>query len=119
MSSASPAPFSTDNAAIEERNKCDYTIKITTDMAKSGAAPRKIRVYATGVWDIFHQGHAECLSQSKNFFPICEIYVIAAVPSDQLTHQNKGATLMNHKERAEILRQCRYVFECCFKYMSS
>jgi hypothetical protein len=26
---------------------------------------------------------------------------------------------MNHKERAEILRQCRYVFECCFKYMSS
>lgn len=43
-----PAPLSYEEKAIKERENCDYSIKITLDMAKSGTAPRKIRIYADG-----------------------------------------------------------------------
>lgn len=43
-----PAAISEDTQAQKERDNCDYSIKITLDMAKNGAAPRKIRIYADG-----------------------------------------------------------------------
>lgn len=107
----SPAPYSVDIEAKEELEKCDYSLKISTEMAKSGKVPRKVRVYATGIWDIFHQGHAECLRQAKESFPLCEVYLIAGVPSDHLTHAIKGRTVLTDQERGEILRHCRYVDE--------
>jgi hypothetical protein len=42
------APFCYEEQANKEREQCDYSIKITLDMAKSGTAPRKIRIYADG-----------------------------------------------------------------------
>lgn len=44
----SPAVFSDDPEAIEENEACDYSIKITMEMAKAGTAPRPIRMYADG-----------------------------------------------------------------------
>jgi hypothetical protein len=43
-----PAPLFYEEKAIKERENCDYSIKITQDMAKNATAPRKIRIYADG-----------------------------------------------------------------------
>ena len=59
----SPAPFDEDSFAQEERDSIDYSIKITTEMIKKGEVPRRVRVYADGIYDLFHQGHARMLMQ--------------------------------------------------------
>lgn len=58
-----PAPFSYDEDAVIERERTDYGVKITYEMAKSGNTPRRVRVYADGIYDLFHQGHARQLMQ--------------------------------------------------------
>lgn len=62
--------------------------------------------YAAGAYDLFHVGHLNLLRHAKQN---CEV-LIAGVVSDEMLRAVKGTeTVIPTAERAEIVRQIRYV----------
>ncbi|XP_038671588.1 choline-phosphate cytidylyltransferase A-like isoform X1 [Scyliorhinus canicula] len=101
-----PAPFADENGVRSDKA---YE-RLTLEEAKIGTSlDRPVRVYADGIFDLFHSGHARALMQAKGLFP--NTHLIVGVCNDDLTHQFKGFTVMNEAERYDAVRHCRYVDE--------
>uniref|UniRef100_UPI00398E419C choline-phosphate cytidylyltransferase B isoform X1 n=1 Tax=Pristiophorus japonicus TaxID=55135 RepID=UPI00398E419C len=108
-----PRTTLTQPAAFSDESSCQCKApheRLTIAQARFGTPiDRPVRVYADGIFDLFHSGHARALMQAKNLFP--NTYLLVGVCSDDLTHQYKGFTVMNEIERYDALRHCRYVDE--------
>lgn len=66
-----------------------------------------VRIYIDGCFDLIHSGHYNAIRQAKLLGDV----LVVGVNSDAEILKNKGPPVLNEKERADILRACKWVDE--------
>jgi len=64
-----------------------------------------VRIYVDGGFDLPHSGHYNAIRQARNMGD----YLAVGVNSDEDLLKLKGPTVLNVRERAEILRHCKFI----------
>ena len=77
------------------------------DAAKPAEKKEPVRIYIDGCFDLIHSGHYNAIRQAKALGDI----LVAGVNSDEEILKNKGPVVLSCKERADILRACKWVDE--------
>ena len=93
--------------AIEGRGQEDGVVR--NWRTNEPPADRPVRIYADGVYDLFHFGHALQLRQAKLSFE--NVHLLVGVCSDDLCAEHKSAPAMTHAERCEGVKHCRWADE--------
>ncbi|KAE8220113.1 hypothetical protein CF319_g6311 [Tilletia indica] len=83
--------------------------KINEPRNGGGTRERPIRIYADGVFDMFHYAHTLLLRQCKLFFP--HVHMIAGVNSSTLCAEHKNRPLLSSEERYASVASCKWVDE--------
>lgn len=82
---------------------------VKTHLTIHPPSDRPIRIYADGVYDLFHVGHSLQLRQAKLSFD--NVHLIVGVCSAQTCQSHKSKPVMSDFERAESVRNSRWVDE--------
>lgn len=81
-------------------------------LARDDNSGRIYRVYADGVFDLFHLGHMRVLEQAKKALgDPAKVTLICGVCTDEDVHKWKGKTVMDHSTRVATVSHCRWVDE--------
>lgn len=101
-------------ASYEDRFIADH--KELTSVISHLRSMGSVIVYTTGVWDLFHIGHAEYIQRGREeaakLYPDAEhVSVVVGVDTDALTKLRKGPKrpIVPESERCKILSQLRTV----------
>jgi choline-phosphate cytidylyltransferase len=73
---------------------------------------KTVRIYADGIFDLFHYGHAKMLEQAKLAFP--STYLMVGVCNDEDANKYKKKTILTYEERCESVRHCKWVDEIIY-----